>query len=760
MNRTIRNSSTVLGVLLAGVALPALAQEGLPEEDTLVLDTIVVSAEEQIRQALGVSQITEGDLEKQPIRNDISEIVRKMPGVNLTGATATGQRGNQRQIDIRGMGPENTLILVDGKPVLSRNSVKMSRGGERDTRGDSNWVPAEMIERIEVIRGPAAARYGSGASGGVVNIITKRPEEFTAQVSSYIDVPESSEEGNTGRTNLMLAGPLGERLSYRLYANYAKTQADSPYINPDPDPYFDDEEGEIVDDNPLAGSEGVENKDLGALLTWEVSPGQEIDFEASFSRQGNDFACDTRSGETDCEPLTLLDGSELELEGAETSRMYRRTLAITHRGEFDFGESNSFIQYERTDNTRLCAGTAGGGEDNYTECIDTDGDDEGDATAFSTIELENVSAKTEWIVPVSLWGKASRVTFGADYRGEFMDDAVSIRGGLDEGLSGNLGVPAEGEDRDPTTKQNTIGLYSEANVEWNEKLTLTPGLRYDYNDNFGNNLSPYLNATYDFTDEWSMKVGIARVFKAPNLYQLNPNYVYVTMGMGCPFVDGEQLSGPCYVLGNPDLEPEKSLNKEIGFSYAGYNDINGSLTYFHNDYDNKIGSGFFQYNPGVVENRLFRWENEGDAVVSGLEGNFATPLGELFAFNANFTYMIESEKDDGQPLSLVPDYTINAWLDWYVTSSVTATLSATHYGEIEAASINSTTGEEFEETTSRDPYTLVNLGGVWQINDNTYLSTGVTNILDKSILRTDSGGGANTFNEPGRAYYLSMSATF
>jgi outer membrane receptor for ferrienterochelin and colicin len=46
--------------------------------------------------------------------------------------------------------------------------------GERDTRGDSNWVPAEAIESIEVLRGPAAARYGLGAAGGVVNIITKK----------------------------------------------------------------------------------------------------------------------------------------------------------------------------------------------------------------------------------------------------------------------------------------------------------------------------------------------------------------------------------------------------------------------------------------------------------------------------------------------------------------------------------------------------------------------------------------------------------
>lgn len=737
--------------LLMSLPVPAgfvLAQETRTgTDDTIILDTVVISAEEQGKQALGTSTVTAEDLEKTPVRNDVSEIVRKMPGVNLTGATATGQRGNQRQIDIRGMGPENTLILIDGKPVMSRNAVKMSRGGERDTRGDSNWVPAEMIERIEVIRGPAAARYGSGASGGVVNIITKRPETFTGQVSMHATVPENSKEGRTNRANFMLAGPVGETLTFRLFGNYNRTEADAADLNP---PRTDPETGEALP--PLAGSEGVTNKDLGALLSWNLAPGHHLDVQMDFSRQGNDYAGDTRNG--------AVDEDMAELLGSETSRMYRRTVSLTHRGEYDFGESHSYIQWENTGNTRLCSGNAGSVEDNYTPCIDSDGDGEEDAYEYRTIDLDTVSAKSEWILPMSLGGKASRLTLGAEYRGEFMDDAVSTTNTLPPEVGGGTGVPEDAADRDPRTEQNTIGLYAEANIEWNEQLTLTPGLRFDYNDNFGSNWSPSLNATWRFNEAWSMKVGVARAFKVPNLFQLNPNYVYITRGHGCPYVDGVRLSGPCYVLGNPDLEAEKSLNKEIGVAYAGSNGVEASLTYFHNDYENRIGSGFVQYNDNSDDGRLFRWENQGKAVISGLEGNFSTDLGARFAFNANFTKMIKSEKDNGEPLSLVPDYTVNASLDWFASDSVTVTLAATHYGRIDAATMSAITNAEFDQANGRDPYTLVNLGATWDLTETARVSAGVTNLFDKTVLRTDSSTGANTFNEPGRAFYLSLTSTF
>ncbi len=155
-----------------------------------------------------------------------------MPGVNLTGNSSSGQRGNNRQIDIRGMGPENTLILVDGKPVSSRNSVRYGWRGERDSRGDTNWVPADQVERIEVIRGPAAARYGNGAAGGVVNIITKQAgAETHGNLSVYSNFPQHKAEGASERMSFGLNGPLTENLSYRVYGNIAKTDSDDWDIN-------------------------------------------------------------------------------------------------------------------------------------------------------------------------------------------------------------------------------------------------------------------------------------------------------------------------------------------------------------------------------------------------------------------------------------------------------------------------------------------------------------------------------------------------
>lgn len=283
-------------------------------------DMIVsAKAEDVLKQQPGASLITQQDLERNPPVNELSDIIRKMPGVNFNGNSASGSRGNNRQIDIGGMGPENTLILIDGVPVSSRSAVRYSRTGERDTRGDTNWVPAEMVDHIDVLRGAAAAHYGSGAMGGVVNIVIKRPtNDWHGSLSLFTNQPEDKDEGATKRMNFSLSGPLiDDVLTMRVYGNINKTDADAYDINTS-------ENGSYA-----AGREGVRNRDINTSLHWKINEQQYLDFNYAYSRQGNIYAGDMQYSLSNLRTLVPT------LYGSETNRMYRQAYSLIHNGIWD-----------------------------------------------------------------------------------------------------------------------------------------------------------------------------------------------------------------------------------------------------------------------------------------------------------------------------------------------------------------------------------------------------------------------------------------
>ncbi|MCK9511041.1 MAG: FepA family TonB-dependent siderophore receptor [Pigmentiphaga sp.] len=731
-----------LALAIAG-ALAFWPHTGAAQAPVSTLESVQVlgTAEEELLQAPGVSIITPTELRDRPPANDLAQIIRTQPGVNLTGNSASGTYGNNRQIDIRGMGPENTLILIDGKPVSSREAVRMGRFGERNSRGDSNWVPVEAVERIEVLRGPAAARYGSGAAGGVVNIITKKTtDKFSGSVTAYGMVPQHSEEGSAYRTGFNLSGPISDRLSFRVYGNIARTNPDKPSVNASASGIDDTDTGV-----PPAGREGVKNKDINGLIRWALTEAHVLEFEGGFSRQGNIYAGErqfTSSNET---------MAGLAHDGAETNTMYRRTAAITHRGDYGNRRTSRLTaSYEGTSNNRLNEGLAGGGEGSINTTTDR-----------SLSQLDNYMLQGEYTTPLALGGIDQMVTVGGEFRQQKLDDPYSTSSGRN----------ATGDDNSQSKMRNSA-VFVESNIAVTDDFILTPGLRVDHYDEFGTNWSPSLNASYFLTPEISLKGGIARAFKAPNLYQINPNYMYNTMGNGCPYdpTTGNRVGGPCAIFGNADLQPEISVNKEIGIAYDSRG-WNVGATYFRNDYKNKIIADFAgQEIPDFVDGRRpFQWFNSGKAVVQGLEGNFNIPLlgdnGHVLKLSNNFTYMIENKsKETGQPLTVIPRYTINSTLDWNINERWSAAFYATFYGKQEPRTLNTANGTDVtgEGLNVRGAYALFGLSSGYQFTKNVYLRVGIDNLFDKRLFREDSGSasGAATYNEPGRAYWANLTVSF
>lgn len=703
------------------------------------VDTVYVTAEKQLQQSLGVSRISKDDIDKRPAANDISEFVRTMPGVNLTGNTATGQRGNKRQIDLRGMGPENTLILIDGKPVNSRQSERISMRGERNTRGDSNWVPVEEIESITVLRGPAATRYGSGAMGGVVNIVTKKvSKEFKGQVNLYANQPQDSKEGATRRIGFNLSGPIiQDTLGFRIYGNLNKTDADAADINAG------------HGNDSAAGVEGVRNKDIAGRLQWKISPAQTLILDSSYSRQGNIYNGDTQNSN----PRSALVNSLADSK-AETARLYRSAYSLTHDGAWEWGDTKNVISYERTINSHLPEGLAGGPEGSYT------------GLDFVQSRLKNLRFSSEANIPFKL-GVDNVLTVGAEFTDSKLDDPASNSQGFkDQGKTDAFnGISAT---RGGKASQRNWAAYVEDNISLTDKTHLIPAIRFDHNSDSGSNWSPALNFSHQIGENWLVKGGVARAYKAPNLYQTNPDFILYTRGQGCP-IDAPN-SVRCYYMGNGNLKPETSINKEIGLEF-NKNGWQASATYFHNAYRNKIVIGDQLIATSNIGNWLLQWENTPKATISGIEGNLVIPLHDTLKWSNNFTYMHKSEDYQGNPLSLVPKHTINSTLSWTPNERFDANLTFTHYGRTKPRSIAINHIERDGNLragtlplSAERSQTQVGSYGIWGINagynwnKRVAVRGGISNLFDKKLYRTTAG--AQTYNEHGRAFYGSLKVSF
>lgn len=157
--------SLITLLLIAATYLNCLAQNTGPY--TIDLEEITVTAskvEQEYRHSTqNISILNAEDLKGSGI-DDITEILDLLPSVDIL---EYGSSGSSRSVHTRGASSQQVLTLIDGRPTNT----------PRDGTTDFNQIPLSIIERIEVLRGPASSIYGANAVGGVINIITKNGKD-------------------------------------------------------------------------------------------------------------------------------------------------------------------------------------------------------------------------------------------------------------------------------------------------------------------------------------------------------------------------------------------------------------------------------------------------------------------------------------------------------------------------------------------------------------------------------------------------------
>ncbi len=164
-----------------------------------------------------------------------------------TGILMTTETGRMMRPSIRGTGNKHTLVLIDGRRITS---------GFKDLQG-LEQIPVDMIKRIEIVRGPASALYGSDAIGGVVNIITKKPSRMMTMGGTVKYGQSTYGEGGESTASAYVGNSMG-RFGFLLAGGYR-----------DKNGY--DRDGVAPDDG-----DSIEMKSAGGRFSYELNDGQDL----------------------------------------------------------------------------------------------------------------------------------------------------------------------------------------------------------------------------------------------------------------------------------------------------------------------------------------------------------------------------------------------------------------------------------------------------------------------------------------------------
>ncbi|MEM7714924.1 MAG: TonB-dependent siderophore receptor [Cyanobacteria bacterium P01_A01_bin.68] len=507
-----------------------------------------------------ITVINRSEVEKQTrLSRNLIEIL----GKSVPGLAPPTQSGSTFGLSLRG---RNTQVLIDGVPQsTSRNAFR-----------DLKTIDPSAIERVEVVRGPSAI-YGDGATGGVINIITKRAgtERLTSKTEFGVSAALGELEEDSFSTNLQHTISVNED-NVDFTGNISLTSNGS----------FFDAEGDKIPSDPNAQGGFADSRSFNLFGKLGVNLDDYQRLQLTFNRfdekQDTDIASDPSVNNLPGrQKARAIEGLSLdELPGNENTLL---NLQYSHDNLL-----NSKVQaqaYYRNYTTRFFPFDGRAFASLGNEIIQ------------SEVDSEKYGGRLQIETPLSNNDKI-KLLWGADYFKEETSQIVSTFDGDVLDASGGLVFSKNGERTwVPPLDLSSLGLFAQLNLNVGEKLVLNGGVRYENSDvsvdEFSTLANPNVNiegGDLDFD---------ATLFNLGAVYSLTNNVsVFANFSQGFSLSDiGLALRNapPGFSVESLSPEPQKVDNYEIGFR-GRWNKVQASLSAFYNE--SELGTTFTA--PGTV----------------------------------------------------------------------------------------------------------------------------------------------------------------
>ena len=697
--------------------------------DVTLLNQVTVTAtrtEKSLKDvASSVAVIDDDQIESQLVQN-INDLIRYEPGITVSNDSRTGFG----DFTIRGMSGNRVKVIVDGVDQASA----FDPGVTYYMRGGRNFIDTETLKGAEVVKGPASSLYGSDAIGGLVAFQTKNPEDLLNESGddTHASVKAAYSSANEGFTETFsLANRTGDLESMVIYTRRDSKETDS-YVN---------------HGNNVSGSQRGQNNpainrvdNLLSKINYDLNDNHRIGFTGEYQ--------DNRSS-VDVEDSTITQG----VTGKDNKERIR--LGVSHQWSdadtavFDHMKWQLDWQKTSTDMVTFVPSYAGhhrtydNREQNYT------------------YQEKGYQFGAQFEKELTLANQVHSLTYGLNLtRDEVTNE--SNEASLDSGR-------VTPKDYIPTVDREIYGLFLQDEIALTDKLTVTPGVRWDKyeykpsilrtngeqtKDSGDSAVTGRLATVYKLTDNYSLFGQFSQGFKAPDLidmfYTLDRQFLYKN-------------------LANPDLKPETSNSFEAGVRGHGrYGDF--EVTAFYSRYEDFIAT-VSTASPQYPMGGISQAQNLAKARIKGLEFKGELFLDQVnpslkdFTLRASLAYAEGEGKnnDSYEPLNNISPLTAVFGLAYDAPSGKWGNEALwTLVKGKDKSDINDPRNQLF----ATPGYGVVDLTAYYKPTDKLTLRAGLFNLTDKKYWNWDQARTATTsvnldrYTQPGRNLSVSAKYTF